>query len=291
VREFFNSWRFRIVALVALVIIGMMLRAATSVGNASYPANAVSFIVTPIQRVSSQISNAASDLLASFTTYSAVKKENSELKTQLQALTGKLVNYDELQRQNDQYKAYIGIKDANPDFKFASAMVISRDPGQWFSAFTIDKGSIDGIKPKDPVMTADGLVGYVSEVMPTSCTVTTILDPTTQVGTIISHTGDICVSQGSRELAADGQLKIIDILRNSAVSKGDIIITSGISGIYPKGLKIGTVGDIKLDSGGMSLYAMIQPMVNISEIKYVSIITDFRGKASDFTTSQGGVSK
>jgi rod shape-determining protein MreC len=291
VREFFNSWRFRIIALVVLVIIGIMLRAATSAGNASFPASVVSVIVTPIQRISSQISDAASNLLASFTTYSAVKEENDQLKKQLQVITGKLVDYDELQRQNVQYKEYLGIKDANPDFKFATAMVISRDPGQWFSSFTIDKGSIDGIMPKDPVITADGLVGIVAQVMPTSCVVTTILDPTTQVGAIISHTGDICISQGSRELAAKGQLKIIFIPRNSTVSKGDIVITSGFGGIFPKGLKIGTVEDIKLDISGMSLYAVTQPMVNISEVKYVSIITDFRGKASDFTSSQGGASK
>jgi rod shape-determining protein MreC len=289
-REFFNSWRFRIIALVALVIIGIMLRAATSAGNASFPASVVSVIVTPIQRISAQISDAASNFLASFTTYSAVKEENDKLKKQLQDITTKLVDYDKLEQQNEQYKEYLGIKDANPDFKFATAMVISREPGQWFSSFTIDKGSIDGIIPKDPVITPDGLVGLVSQVMPTSCIVTTILDPTTQVGAIISHTSDVCISQGSRELAANGQLKIMYIPRNSAVSKGDIIITSGIGGIYPKGLKIGTVEDIKLDIGGMSLYTVTQPMVNISEIKYVFIITDFRGKASNFTSSQGGAS-
>jgi rod shape-determining protein MreC len=287
-REFFNSWRFRIMAIVALIIIGIMLRAATSVGNASYLANVVSVVVTPIQSISAQISNAASDFLASFTTYGAVKSENDKLKKQMQDLTSKLVDYDRIEQQNVQYKEYLGIKDANPDFKFATAMVISKDTGQWFSSFTIDKGSIDGIIAKDPVITADGLVGYVSQVMPTSCVVTTILDPTTQVGSIISHTSDVCMSQGSRELAADGKLKITYITRNSLVSKGDIIITSGIGGIYPKGLKIGTVEDIKLDIDGMSLYAITQPMVNITDVKYVSIITDFRGKASSLASSQGG---
>lgn len=265
-----------------------MLRAATSAGDASYFANVVSVIVTPIQKISTQISDTASNFLASFTTYGAVKDENDKLKKQVQDLTSKLVDYDKIEQQNEQYKDYIGIKDANPDFKFAPAMVISKDTGQWFSSFTIDKGSIDGIIAKDPVITADGLVGYVSQVMPTSCVVTTILDPTTQVGAIISHTSDVCVSQGNREIAAEGKLKITYIPRTSLVSKGDIVITSGEGGIFPKGLKIGTVEDIKLDIDGMSLYAITQPMANISDVKYVSIITDFRGKASNFTTSQGG---
>lgn len=284
VREFFNSWRFRILAVVALLLLGLMLHAATSAG-ASVPGSVIGVVVSPVQKLSATISDAATNFLAGFTDYSKVKKENDELKKQMAQITSKLVNYDTVVQQNQQYKSLLGLHDENLGLKYMPSMVISRDPGPWFSAFSIDKGSLDGIQKNDPVETPDGLVGYIAKVMPTTSVVTTLLDPSSEVGAIISRTSDICISQGTRELAADGLLKVIYIPRDSGVSKGDVIITSGIGGMFPRGLKIGTVQDIKLDTNGMSLYAVAQPMVNLTSVKSVMVITSFKGKASDISAS------
>lgn len=294
VRSFFSSWRFRILVIVSLLILGLMLRAATSGGFAALPQNLLGTVISPVQKLSAQISGTVTDFLASFTTYSQVKKENTVLKEQVRQLSSKLVNYDNAMLQNQQYKDFLGIKEENPDIKLAPAMVISRgEPDQWFSTLTIDKGSIDGIQKNDPVITADGVVGVTTNVMLTTSVVTTLVDPTTQIGCIVSRTGDTCISQGSNELLQKGQFRLNYIARDSNVSKGDIIITSGIGlnstvgGRFPKGLKVGTVQDIGIDTDGMSLYAVVQPMANPSSAKYVSVITDFKGKA-DNANSQGG---
>lgn len=283
-REFFNSWRFRVIAVVGLLLLGLMLHAATSAG-ATLPRSIIGFIVAPVQKLSATISDTATNFLAGFTDYGKVKKENDDLKKQLAQVDSKLVNYDTVVQQNQQYKSLLGLHDENLGLKFKPAMVISRDPGQWFSAFSIDKGSLDGIQKNDPVETPDGVVGVVTEVLPTTSVVTTLLDPSSEVGALISRTSDICISQGTRELAAAGRFRVTYIPRDSGVSKGDIIITSGIGGKFPRGLKMGTVQDIKLDTNGMSLYAVVQPMVSPSTVKSVMVITDFKGKASDITAS------
>lgn len=286
-RSFFSTWRFRIIVGLALLILGLMLRAATTGGFATVTADVVGVVVTPIQRLSATISNAATDFFASFTSYSKVKAENDKLKKQVQQLSSRVVNDDELRRQNEQYKDYLGLKQEHNDYKFEPAMVIARESGQWVSTFTVDKGSLDGIKPEEPVITADGLVGLVTTVMPTSSIVTTILDPSMQVGALISHTGDICKAQGASDLTLKGQLNVVYIPRDSLATQGDIVITSGIGGIYPKGLRIATLQNIQIDKS-MSKLAVAQPMEDISTVKTVLIITDFKGKLSTDASSQAG---
>lgn len=271
--------------MIAMIILGMMLYAASTGGAATLPQNIIGVVTSPIQKLSSSISGAATNLLAGFTTYSSVHTENEKLKKQVTDLTSKLIDYDKLQRENQQYKEFLGLKEENPDFKFEPAMVISRSNDQWSSSFTIDKGSLDGIAVNDPVITSEGLVGIVtSDVMPTSAVVTTILDPQCNVGAIISHTGDVCIAQGSKELIANGQLKVVYLNPDSGVAKGDIVITSGIGGYTPKGLKIGTVEDIKTESSGM-LSAITRPMADPTNAKNVFVITSFKGKASTLSSS------
>lgn len=279
-QSFFKSWRFRIIAVVALLVIGLMLGTATYGGFTWYPGDAVSFIVTPAERVSATISNAVTDFLASFTTYSQVKSENEKLHKQIQQMTSKVVDYDRLQQENEQYKEYLGLKQEHTDFKFVSGMVIARDTGQWYSNFTLDKGSLDAVQVGDPVITADGLVGVVSRVLSTSSTVTTILDPSVHVGAIISHTGDVCIAQGTSDLMLKSELNVTNIKRDSLVTQGDIAITSGIGGVYPKGLRIATVTGITIDKTKLKT-AVAVPMTDISRIRNAFIITDFTGKETD----------
>lgn len=281
-RSFFRTWKFRIIVLIALALLTLMLHAATTTGSATILQSMAGTAISPALKLSAAISDRVTDFLASFTSYSKVKKENDQLRKEVQDLSSKLVNYDNVMLQNQQYKDYLEIKDENPDLKFMPAMVISRDSDQWYSSFTIDKGSIDGITPKEPVITADGVVGIVtSQVMPTTAVVTTVLDPTCGISALISRTGDPCITRGTRELEAKGLFSINYLQRDSTVSKGDIVISSGIGGYYPKGLKLATVENVKIDTNGMQLAATAQPMVNPTTVKYVSVITDFKGKVTN----------
>ena len=285
-REFFKSWKFRILAGVALLVIGIMLRAATSGGFSSYTEDAVAFLTKPFAQLSSIVSNAVTNFLAGFTNYGAVVAENKRLTKENEALTSKVVDYDRMALQNQQYSEFLGLKQEHPDFQFQPARVISRGTDQWYSSFTIDKGSLDGIAANDPVITSAGLVGQVYRVTQVTAVVVTIIDPSIQVGALISSTGDTCLTQGDRLLVSKGQLGVVNIPRESLVAEGDIIITPGNGGVYPGGLRIATIRSVKLEDS-VSKYAVAEPMTDISKLTNVFVITDFRGKDLSGTSSSG----
>ncbi|HEX3026601.1 MAG TPA: rod shape-determining protein MreC [Clostridia bacterium] len=289
-RDFFRSVWFKIFAVIALILFGLMLRTGMSGGFASIPANVMGFVLTPLQKVSAQVSGAFSGAVSTVASYGSVKKENEQLKKEVSSLNSKLVDYNQMKNENSQYKEYLGIRDDNQDFKWEPAMVIARDPGQWFSVFTIDKGSLNGIGVNDPVITSDGLVGKVTQVMSTSSIVTTILDPSVSVGALVSQTNDPCITQGDKELGAKGRMKVSYLAKESTAAQGDIVITSGIGGIFPKKLKIGIVEEIRTETSGLSLYAVVKPMVDPSTVKNVFVITSFQGKAGDATKSSSSQS-
>lgn len=284
-REFFSSVRFKVLAVVALILIGLMLRTAVSGGFATLPQQITALVVTPLQKASASISSGFTDMLSGFTAYSATKKENEQLKKQNSDLNTKLADYNEIKNENNQYKQMLGIKSEHNDFQLEPAMVISRDPGNWFSSFTIDKGSLNGLKPDDPVVTPEGLVGKVTQVMLTSSVVTTILDPSVSAGVLISQSNDVGISQGDNTLAEKGLFTVDYISKDSKVAQGDLIVTSGNGGVFPKMLKIGTIQQIKVEPNGLSLTAVVKPLADPTKVKDVFVITDFEGKQSTTASS------
>ncbi len=280
-QEFLHSKRFKVLLAVLVVLAGFLLRAAWTGGLSPITAKVLSSIAAPFQKASSAISNSVSGFFQKFVNTGAVYDENEALKKQVQELNDKLVDYDQCKQENDQYKDYLEIKERNPDFTFEPAGVIARDQGERFYSFTIDKGSLDGISYLDPVITADGLVGRIYEVGLTSSKVMTILDISMSISAYDSATRDTGVVNGDVVLSEQGRCKLSLLSKENSVTKGDIVLTSGIGGIYPKGLIIGRVEGVEMESHGMSYYAEIIPTADIKQIKDVLVITSFRGQGSN----------
>ena len=270
-REFFHSLRFKVFLGIIVALLGLMLWASTS-DSATFPSSVIGAITTPIQSVASRITGF---FTGKESNAGKLQKENEELKQQLRDTTEKLVDYDKIKSENDRYKDYLGIKEQNPDFEFEPAVVVSRDPNDRFYSFTIDKGSVHGIELKDPVMTADGLVGFVSELGPTYAKVLTILDVSTNVGATDSHTSDAGVLNGTALLAKEGLCRLSYLRRDCQVAVGDLIITSGTGGFYPSRLVVGTVKELKPDEQGVSLNAIIEPKADIRALTSVFVIKTF----------------
>ncbi len=285
-KNFFSSKRFKILIGIAALLIGFMLRSASSGGFATFTENAISIVTIPFSRLSSMISGTANDFFDKFVRAAEIYDENEALKEEIRNLTEQLVNYETFKAKNEQYEQYLDLKKQNTDFLFESAMVIGRDTNARFYSFTIDKGSRNGINPHDPVISADGLVGFISEVSYTNSTVTTILDVAADVGAYDIRTRDIGIVTGDISLAFDGFCKITLLPRDSGVSVGDVIVTSGMGGIFPEGLVVGTVNKILPESNGISLYAVIRPVSNIKTIKEVFVITEFEGQQNPNTNSE-----
>jgi rod shape-determining protein MreC len=287
VKDFLGSARFKVFVVIALVLLGLMIRTATNGGLATFTADAVSVVVSPVQKLSSKVSGFFTDVINSVASYGKTKAENETLKIQINEYQKKLVDYNQMLRENQQLMESYDLHKENPDLKIQPADIIAREPGQWFSTFTIDKGIVSGIKLNDAVITPDGLVGLVTQVLTTSSVVTTILDPSVLAGILISETGDTGVSSGDRKLQANGQIKINYLSKESTVSPGYIVVTSGLGGFFPKNIKVGTVLEVAKESSGMSLYAICKPMVDSLNIKSVFVITDFNGKSVTASSQSG----
>ena len=148
--------------------------------------------------------------------------------------------------------------------------------------FTIDKGSEEGITPNCPVVTAEGLVGITVEVSAHMTTVRTILSPDLSVAAVSSKNNkDLGIVEGDILSAEKGVTRLIHIDKNNRLKPGDLIVTSGTSGLFPKDYSVGKVQSVSRDSNGLSDCAVIEPCSDISRLTSVYVITDFTGKREE----------
>ena len=277
-RFFFKSRKFKIAAALTALVLVVSIIARVAGGMMSPQSNLLGTLIAPFQKMVSAISGSITDFSETLKGSEALILENSQLKEQINELNGKVAEYDTLKNENEFYKNYLGIKENNPDFAFADAVIISRDTTDVFGGFTIDKGSLQGIKQYDPVITDAGLVGYVTSVGLTSSKVTTVLSPEISVSAVDSRTGDSGVISGNVGTIGKGYTKLNNLQRSAAVAVGDYVVTAG-GGVFPKGILIGKIKNISQDEYTSVLFAEIEPFVNIGETRQVMVITDFAGKS------------
>ena len=279
-KELLQGKNFRALIVVVVVMVVLMLYSAASGGRSNIFSTALSLITTPIQRLASQLTGAAEDLTATYGDPQALMEENQALKEKIRELTGEMVDYEDIKQENQTLKEILGLKEENEDFEFVPSTVVSRDTGDTSLPFTIDKGSSSGIKRFDPVMTADGLVGYVSEVGLITSKVTTILNSTIDVGAFDRRTRDNGVISGTSSLSKNGYTKLGLLKRDCDVSSGDIIVTSGLGGIFPENIVIGEVVEVNPEPQSITLYAVVKPMADLAECRDVFVLIDFNGQGS-----------
>lgn len=278
-RFFFRSRKFKIaLACVALLIVFSLI--ANFAGGIIAPQSSfLGAISAPFQKLGTGIAERVRDFSAKIKNNEAIILENAGLYEQINDLNKKIADYESTKAENEHLKKYLEIKDENPDFKFCSASVIAKDSSDIAGGFTIDVGSIDGIKAFDPVITNAGLVGYVSEVGVSTSRIKTILDPSISVGAVDSRSRDFGVINGHLDLAKNKNTGMYNIARSSLIAIGDYVVTTG-SGVFPDGLLIGKIVNISQEKYTTSLYAEIEPFVNFDEIRQVMVITSFEGKSN-----------
>lgn len=277
-KDFFKSLGFKVLAAVALVLVGVMIYAASTGGLANIPATITGAIVSPLQSLGAGISNGLSSFFGMFTDSGELQKELDALREENNQLRQQQVELDELRRENEDQRKYLGIKEENLDYEFAPAKIIAQDPSDPAYNFSISKGSLDGIHRDDPVITPEGLVGVVYEVYPNWAKVRTILDPNVAVSAMVSRTADTCITGGTLPLAREGLTRLNMLPRETGATVGDYIVTAGKGGIYPPGLRIGKITEIKPDSDGLTVYATVEPFADIRNVSSVFVITDFAEK-------------
>ena len=275
-KDFFDTWKFKILVIVAVFLVGIMAYAGANGRLTAAPQELLSVVLTPLQKVTSALSGGAASVWEKYTSIDDVMDRNEQLEAENAELRQQMVDYDRSKAENDAYKALARIQDTNSEASYVSAFVIGRDPLDEFGGFTLDQGSTDGVAVNDAIISDRGyLLGVVVEVDATSCKVMTSLHPSFNAAGVISRTRENGIITGSADYAADGQCVLTNLDRATEARKGDQVITTGLGGVFPANLLVGTVQEVVPEQSGKSSSAVILPGADPRTVKHVFIVTEY----------------
>ena len=282
-RDFLKSTRFKILLGFLAFLVGIMIYAVTKGGYSVSGASFINTITKPFRAGSNGISMKMEGTVDKLSNADKYYEENQKLKKQIGELNAQLTEYDAIKAEVEELRKFVSIKEEHEDYMLSQPCgvlgYVTNDP---FKSFTIDKGSADGILVNCPVVTAEGLVGITVEVSEHVSTVRTILSPDLSVAAMASSSSaDQGIIEGNVLSSESGQTKLIHVPKKNKLKRGDLMITTGTSGLFPKDYPIGTILDIGLDSNGLSVCADIQPCVDVTRLTSVIVITDFSGKKEE----------
>lgn len=279
-KELWESGKIRILLSVLLVLV-MLSLFTHNVEN-----NVISTSVNSFTYGLSKVSAAAKERHTDDMSYDELKVRYEALSDANRELRARLVDYYDVKEENARLWKFYGLKKENSDYQLIPATVMRRDSNDEFYSFTIDKGTSSDVKINDPVMGENGLIGYICEADANTAKVMTILSPQSGIGATDKASGDTGIITGSVDHADKNRTVFAKLTSGHKVQKGDIVATTGISGLYPKNLIIGEVKDIGYDTYDTSYYAVVEPYDDIRKITDVAVITGFDGQGEILRRTQ-----
>jgi len=238
--------------------------------------NALSEGFIPFLVFTSRVQGSLELLAYRFKGYRDLQSENTELRKQLSELAARVAQIAELERENHEFHSMLDFKHRS-ELKLISAKVIGRDPSNWWNTILVDRGSADGVMDDMPALTVEGLVGKTIEVKENSARVILIVDENCKISGWLKESRQYGIVQGN--ILAGGknsQCRMMFIDRSAQIKKNDKVYTSGLGGIFPKGILIGTVSSVVADPASSSQTALykeidIAPAVDLARIDEVFI--------------------
>jgi rod shape-determining protein MreC len=193
-------------------------------------------------------------------------RENTVLKHQL-ALAEQIENQNrELTVENARLKKFVAFSTTAPG-TYVAARVIARDPSPWFKTLMIDKGERHGLKKNAPILVPEGIVGQITKMSPNFSRVLLITDRNSAVDALVQTTRARGVVKGNGE----NSCSFVYALRKEAIQAGEVIVSSGLDQVFPKGLKIGTVLDVKKDHSRLFQDIIVQTSVDFDKLEEVLV--------------------
>ena len=258
-------------------------------------AEAAGMIVVPFEKSINGIGSWLGEINQAFQDKQDLISKNQELQDAVDTLTEQnnilIQNQSELSRLQELYN----LDEEYSSYPKVAARIISKDPGNWYDTFMINKGSNDGIRVDNNVIAGKGLVGIVTEVGTNWATVRAIIDDSSYVSVMTVGTDDNCVVTGDLELIDEGKLRFSQLYdKDDKVTVGERIVTSNISDKYVEGLFVGYVSEIELDTNNLTKTGTIVTPVDFQHQKDVFVITVNKqdsvddSSTSDENTSQEG---
>ena len=268
--------KFFIICLCIALVLTIVPSVFSIMGYRSLAKNIVGTVTMPVRWVATTVGNAFQGWGKYFGNMKALDEENKALIEENAALKEQLQNAELLEKENERLRDYLDMKNKYPSFKMEEGMVISHSSGNYITNFTLNRGTLHGIAPNMPVVTKDGIVGYVVEVGLNWCMVSTLIETATSVGAYIPRSEVVVIVSVDYIMRQQGTCKIGYIDAAADVEVGDTVYSSGTGSVYPADLKIGTVTSIEVDEYNRTLVATVTPAVDFSSLKWVMIITGYQ---------------
>lgn len=236
------------------------------------------YLFIPMQSGLNRAGTWLSDQTNQFTTLSEVLKENSRLQSQVDELTTTLTNLKLDQYELETLQELYALDKKHMAYKKIAASVVAKDSGNWFSTFTVDKGSKDGVQKGMNVIAGSGLVGIVTDVGDNFSTIRSIIDDTSNVSAMVESTGDNFNVNGSLEAMNRSDVIEFSELKDSEdkVHISDPVVTSYVSDQYLQGFLIGYISSIEENANNLTKSGTITPVVDFEHLREVLIILDMK---------------
>ena len=228
---------------------------------------------SPLQNASSKATGATSGFFRQIWNFRSTAVENEQLKQRLSEVETELHTARQAAAENDRLKALLNLNEQT-NIKNVPARVIARDPSVWFNTITINRGSSSGVEPNMPVVTPGGIVGRVITVSPWASQVMLITDEKAGAGAVVGQLGQ-SGALGSIRGRADLNVALIEMRYVSGLEKvevGDYVMTTGQDGIYPPGLNVGKVVDVKSGTATTAHQILIQPGAQLDHLEEVAVL-------------------
>ena len=261
--------------LAALAVIVVVLCIISAVGN-GFLHNPFGGVAKPFRSAGTAVAQWVGNIRQHFADVEDLQAENEQLRLQIAELEQRLRDQQSESMENQHLRTLLKLHERRSDLCLEDATIIDHEASNWVSGFTLNKGTRQNIVEGSCVIDAYGnLVGIVTETGANWCTVTTLLDTSSQLGALIFRTEAPAIAKGSLSLMVEGRLMLTYLEEADSLLNGDLIVSSGLGGYYPAGLPIGIVEDLHTDDSGMQRYAVLRPSTDLSSLTRVFVVTDF----------------
>ncbi len=241
-------------------------------------------VLTPAQKGLNSVGRAVAGFFSDNKDKEQLMEENRQLESQIESLNAVIAENDRAMSEIDSMRQLLEMKDNFKEYNTVGASIISKDSGNWYDDFIIDKGTKDGIEKGMNVLSNNGLCGVIEEAYYNHSVVRSLIDDRSSVSAMSVNSGDLCFVNGSLEMREDGTLLVEMLTEAPKISEGDEIVTSYISDIYLPGIKIGYITEIPEQNGNIKT-AILTPVADFEHLTMVLIITD---QKSDILQKESG---
>lgn len=274
-KRFLSKNGIWLLAGVAVVVVVLCIISAVSSGT-PFLRNAAGVIASPFRAAGSAVAGWFGGIGDHFDKVADLQQENDDLRAQVADLERQLRQAQKESEENQRLRDLLELQSQRRDLETVSARVTERSVSNWASTLTLTRGTSAGVAIGDCAIDEYGnLVGVVTDAGLNWCAVTTILDTTSSIGATVFRTEQVAVAQGQLGLMSEGQLALTYVDEPDKLIAGDLVVTSGLGGYYPSGLPIGTVTELRTDTGGLTQYAVLSPKADIGALTQVFLITEF----------------